>query len=102
MREKAFEDILNATEEVESTNLYQSLPLPVFRPIADNEMVFLDYVALAREGKFARLPYLLRNKIHESSFYRVAAYAANITMTEQMWREWEAADFTCFTAFEAD
>ena len=38
---------------------------------------------------------------HESGFYRITAYAANITMTEDQWRQWEAYDFYCPTLYQA-
>ncbi|KAJ5953285.1 Carboxylesterase type B [Penicillium verhagenii] len=94
MRQKSFQDIWNASNNVAMISS-ATIPEPVFHPVADEITVFSDYNRRSAEGKFARLPYLVTCNNNEAGFYRLAAYASQITVSDRLWTEFDLAAFTC-------
>ncbi|KAJ5714725.1 Carboxylesterase type B [Penicillium malachiteum] len=94
MRQKPFEDLFNASLNVPLVQTI-TIPEPVFHPVVDEITVFSDYAKRSSEGKFARVPFLVTCNNNEAGFYRLAAYASNITVSNQTWNEFNLAAFTC-------
>lgn len=78
-----------------------ALPQATFHPTVDDEIIFSDYEARARNGSFARIPYLLGNTDFESGWYKLSAYAAKLNFTEPQWDLFNQRAFTCPTAAQA-
>ncbi|EFR01283.1 acetylcholinesterase [Nannizzia gypsea CBS 118893] len=101
VRSKPATDVLAAVSKVppEPSNL---LPQPVFHPTVDEELVFSNYEERAAKGMFAKLPYLVGNGDYEAGYYKVSAYALNITtISQKAWHLFNLAGFTCPNAREA-
>ncbi|KAF2089200.1 carboxylesterase [Saccharata proteae CBS 121410] len=78
--------------------------LSPFQPTIDNLTVYSDatYIAKARRGHFARLPYLVGNNDNEAGWYRIASYGktGNTTaLPDAVWTDFNLESFTCPTAF---
>ena len=80
----------------------QARSQPVFQPTPDNVTVFADYVPLSYGGQFAKLPYLNGNNDNEAGYYKIPAYAQNVTLNASSWDEFNLEDFTCPTSTESD
>ncbi|POS69592.1 carboxylesterase, partial [Diaporthe helianthi] len=78
-----------------------ALAQATFHPTVDDEIVFGDYEARARNGSFARVPYLVGNGDFESGWYKLSAYAARLNLTEAQWHLFNQRAFTCPTAAQA-
>ncbi|EZF45612.1 hypothetical protein H102_01327 [Trichophyton rubrum CBS 100081] len=101
VRSKSATDALAAVAEVppEPTSL---LPQPVFHPTVDEKLVFSNYEEHAAKGTFARIPYLIGNGVYEAGYYKISAYAQNITtISEKAWHLFNSAGITCPNAREA-
>ncbi|KAK2796783.1 hypothetical protein FQN51_009007 [Onygenales sp. PD_10] len=94
MRSKSYVDILAAVGKV-PPEPSKALPQPVFHPTIDGKIVFSDYETLSAQGKFAKLPILVGNTDYEAGYYRISAYAGNITLTDEEWDSLNLAGFTC-------
>ncbi|EGE04620.1 carboxylesterase [Trichophyton equinum CBS 127.97] len=101
VRSKPATDVLAAVAKVppEPSNL---LPQPVFHPTVDEKLVFSNYEERAAKGMFAKIPYLIGNGDYEAGYYKISAYALNITtISEKAWHLFNLAGFTCPNAREA-
>ncbi|KAL1865182.1 hypothetical protein Daus18300_007309 [Diaporthe australafricana] len=78
-----------------------ALAQATFHPTVDDELVFSDYEARARNGSFARLPYLLGNNDFEAGWYKLSAYAAKLNFSEPQWDLFNQRAFTCPTGAQA-
>lgn len=78
-----------------------ALAQATFHPTIDDELVFSDYEARARNGSFARIPYLLGNTDFESGWYKLSAYAAKVNLSEPQWGLFNQRAFTCPTGAQA-
>ncbi|KAJ5718383.1 Carboxylesterase type B [Penicillium malachiteum] len=94
MRQKPFRVLFNASLHVPLVQT-ATIPEPVFHPVVDEITVFSDYAKRSSEGKFARVPFLVTSNNNEAGFYRLAAQAANITVSNHTWNEFSLAAFTC-------
>ncbi|KAK0267187.1 hypothetical protein LTR35_016461 [Friedmanniomyces endolithicus] len=97
----------NTTDVLAAARFAPALPTTAlaqatFHPTVDNVTVFSDYVPLAKSGAFAKIPYLAGNCNYEAGFYRVGAYAANITLTPAQWQLFNQRAFTCPTKYATD
>ncbi|KAK5149886.1 hypothetical protein LTS14_010601 [Recurvomyces mirabilis] len=97
----------NTTEVLAAARFAPALPTTAlaqatFHPAVDNVTVFSDYLPLAKSGAFAKIPYLAGNCNYEAGFYRVGAYAANITLTSAQWQLFNQRAFTCPTKYATD
>lgn len=120
MRTKPWKKIEDAVANVPpSTGGNPVRSTPPFYPKADNEIVFLDYVSLAKAGAFAKLvkqpdraclryllisspqPYLLGNNNYEQGYYVIPAYENGINVTTKQGAQFLLESFTCPNAFEA-
>jgi cholinesterase len=48
------------------------------------------------------LPYLNGNNDNEASYYKIPAYAQNVTLNASSWDEFNLEDFTCPTSTESN
>ncbi|KAI9043066.1 carboxylesterase [Aspergillus affinis] len=94
LRQQSYGDILKAVAKVPAASS-PALPQPVFHPTVDNVTVFGDYAERSAAGKFAKLPYLVNNNDNEAGYYRVNAFAASLTLTNEDWNQFNLAAFTC-------
>ncbi|ODH52885.1 hypothetical protein GX48_01079 [Paracoccidioides brasiliensis] len=94
MRSKSPSEILDTVTKV-PPEPSKALAQPVFHPTVDNMIVFSDYEALSAQGKFAKLPMLVGNADYEAGFYRISAFATNLTLTDTQWHLLNLAGFTC-------
>ncbi|KAH8422568.1 uncharacterized protein LDX57_000321 [Aspergillus melleus] len=94
LRQQSYGDILKAVAKVPAASS-PALPQPVFHPTVDNVTVFGDYAERSAAGKFAKLPYLVNNNDNEAGYYRVNAFAASLTLTDEDWNQFNLAAFTC-------
>lgn len=78
-----------------------ALAQAAFHPTVDGELVFADYEARARDGSFARIPYLLGNTHFEAGWYKLSAYAAGKNLSEAQWDLFNQRAFTCPTGATA-
>lgn len=101
LRSKNYTEILAAAAKTPALPTI-ALAQANFHPTIDNEIVFGNYEALARNGSFARIPYLAGNGDYEAGFYRVSAYAANKTLTPAQWDLYNQRAFTCPTGEETN
>lgn len=83
-------------------NTSQARSQPVFQPTPDNITAFADYIRLSYSGKFAKLPYLNGNNDNEAGYYKIPAYAQNVTLNASSWDAFNLEDFTCPTSTESD
>lgn len=82
-------------------NASQARSQPVFQPTPDNITVFADYTPLSYGGKFAKLPYLHGNNGNEAGYYKITAFAQNVTLNASSWDQFNLEDFTCPTSTES-
>ncbi|KAK0666755.1 putative lipase [Cercophora samala] len=77
--------------------------IPPFWPTPDKETVFSagEYVSLTRTGDFAHVPILLGSTDNEAGYYRVPAYAQNITPTVEEIASFHLESFTCPVLYQA-
>ncbi|OQE26791.1 hypothetical protein PENSTE_c005G07852 [Penicillium steckii] len=94
VREKSWKDVVKATAKV-SFAPSPALPQPVFHPTVDNITVFNDYPRRSRNGEFASIPYLVNSNNYEPGFYRISAFAKNISLSDAEWDKFNLAGFTC-------
>lgn len=92
----------NATDVLAAAAKVPALPTialaqATFHPTVDNELVFPDYEAMALNGSFARIPYLLGNTHFEAGWYKLSAYAAKKNLSEAQWDLFNQRAFTCPT-----
>lgn len=78
-----------------------ALAQATFHPTVDGTIVFADYEARARNGSFARIPYLLGNTDFEAGWYKLSAYAAGKNLSEAQWDLFNQRAFTCPTGATA-
>ncbi|KAK7051766.1 carboxylic ester hydrolase [Favolaschia claudopus] len=98
MRGKNFMDVLTAGAQVVAVGDPTLLAAPAFQPTVDNVIVFANYTALAAEGKFAKLPYLLGSLDNESGFYRIRGFVGGLNLSDAQWELFTLEAFTCATA----
>ncbi|KAJ5157759.1 uncharacterized protein N7482_008859 [Penicillium canariense] len=94
VRKQPWNSVVKATAKVPFAET-PALPQSVFHPTVDNKTVFSDYNKLSATGKFARLPYLVNSNDYEAGYYRVSAYGANISLSNQQWNMFNLGSFTC-------
>ncbi|KAI7224544.1 hypothetical protein KC330_g9263, partial [Hortaea werneckii] len=68
----------------------------------DGVTVFPNYTELAKEGKFAKVPYLLGNNNNEQGYYMIPATAAGANVTEEEGDAFLLSSFTCPNTFQAE
>lgn len=78
-----------------------ALAQATFHPTVDGALVFADYEARARDGAFARIPYLVGNTDFEAGWYKLSAYAAGRNLSEAQWDLFDQRAFTCPTGAAA-
>ncbi|KAM3081232.1 hypothetical protein ACMFMG_005187 [Clarireedia jacksonii] len=100
MQDLHFQTILDGIKKLPYAPT-KALPRPQFQPTIDGKIVFADYDLRAAQGRFAKLPYIVGNNDHESGWYRLAAFASNITLNETQWTDFELQAFTCASARSA-
>ena len=102
------EDVVACMRKVDTKTLQGAIaavkPLPsvalsqaAFHPTVDDQIVFnlSTYRARGEAGQFAKIPYMAGNNDHESGWYRLAASAQKIQLTDQQWNLFELEGFTC-------
>ncbi|KAJ5760300.1 Carboxylesterase type B [Penicillium odoratum] len=94
MRQKSSEEIFTASSNALMLDT-ATIPEPIFHPVVDEMTVFSDYKKRSAEGRFARLPYLVTSNDNEAGFYRLAAYASTIAVSDFSWDQFNLAAFTC-------
>ncbi|KAL8886971.1 MAG: hypothetical protein Q9215_005389 [Flavoplaca cf. flavocitrina] len=97
MREQDFAAVLDASTNIDPLPSL-ALSQPVFHPTVDHVTVFDNYTAMSATGSFAKIPYLVGSTDREDGFYRIAAAAENINLTEQQWLLFNLQGFTCAAA----
>lgn len=102
MRAADWQAIENATTKVKPASGGSPLrSIPAFYPVADEVIVFSDYLHRAQNGAFSKIPYLLGNNDYEQGYYKIPAYAKGVNVTEAQGHEFLLSSFTCPNAFEA-
>ncbi|KAJ5085251.1 Carboxylesterase type B [Penicillium argentinense] len=101
IRGKSWKEVVKATAKV-SFAPSPALPQPVFHPTVDNVTVFNDYPSRSRKGEFASIPYLATSNNYEPGFYRISAFANNISLTDTEWDRFNLAGFTCASKYAVD
>ncbi|OGM42956.1 lipase/esterase [Aspergillus bombycis] len=96
LRQQPYKSILKAVARVPPASS-PVLPQPVFHPTVDNITVFSNYAERSATGNFSRIPYLVTSNANEAGYYRVSAYAANISHPDPVWDLFNQAAFTCPT-----
>ncbi|KAE8403801.1 Alpha/Beta hydrolase protein [Aspergillus pseudonomiae] len=96
LRQQPYKSILKAVAKVPTASS-PVLPQPVFHPTVDNITIFDDYAQRSATGNFSRIPYLVTSNANEAGYYRVSAYAANISHPDPVWDLFNQAAFTCPT-----
>ncbi|GAB1204082.1 hypothetical protein APSETT445_002731 [Aspergillus pseudonomiae] len=96
LRQQPYKSILKAVAKVPTASS-PVLPQPVFHPTVDNVTIFDDYAQRSATGNFSRIPYLVTSNANEAGYYRVSAYAANISHPDPVWDLFNQAAFTCPT-----
>jgi cholinesterase len=91
MRGKSMEDILKVTKV---SNPLQAV-LGIFGPTVDHKVVFGDYEARSKEGKFIQKPYLIGNNDFEAGLFELIGRAGKIQISSNIWSVFNAAVFTC-------
>ncbi|KAJ5865019.1 uncharacterized protein N7529_006935 [Penicillium soppii] len=94
VRSKPYRDVVKASAKV-PTAPSPTIPQSVFHPTVDGVTVFDDYAKRSAAGKFAPIPYLITSNNYEPGYYRVSAYAANISRSNSVWDRFNDAAFTC-------
>ncbi|KAE8319099.1 Alpha/Beta hydrolase protein [Aspergillus transmontanensis] len=94
LRQQPYKSILKAVAKV-PTAPSPVLPQPVFHPTVDNITIFNNYAERSASGNFTRIPYLVTSNANEAGYYRVSAYAANISHPDPVWNLFNQAAFTC-------
>ncbi|KAE8359425.1 Alpha/Beta hydrolase protein [Aspergillus caelatus] len=94
LRQQPYQSILKAVAKV-PTAPSPVLPQPVFHPTVDNITIFNNYAERSASGNFTRIPYLVTSNANEAGYYRVSAYAANISHPDPVWNLFNQAAFTC-------
>ena len=83
-----------------STSVLRSVP--AFYPQADDELVFHDYLARTRAGRFARVPILVGNNHNEAGYYRIPAFSnGGVVPTAEQVDAFHLESFTCPVAHQA-
>ncbi|KAL0939828.1 carboxylesterase [Colletotrichum truncatum] len=101
MRGKSWEDIKAAAAAVRPTSSSSVLrAIPPFYPVVDNEIVFSDYVALTKAGKFSKLPALFGNNDNEDGYYRIPAYGNGVVPTPEQVSSFLLESFTCPNSYQ--
>ena len=97
MRTKDYRDILAAiVTPAGPTDL-----VGPFRPTADNKVVFNDYSARAKAGKFIKKPYFTGNNDYEAGLFKYTALFSGIQLSDLQWAIFNLAAFSCPTAAAA-
>ncbi|KAE8150662.1 carboxylesterase [Aspergillus avenaceus] len=96
LREQPYRAILAAVAKVPAAPS-PMLPQPVFHPTADGVTVFDDYAERSAAGMFSHVPYLFTSNDNEAGYYRVSAFAANLSRSDSAWKVFNQAAFTCPT-----
>jgi cholinesterase len=91
MRSKSMEEILKVTK---ISNPLQAV-LGVFGPTVDNKVVFGNYDARSKEGKFIQKPYMIGNNHFEAGLFELIGRAGKIQISPNIWSVFNAAVFTC-------
>ncbi|KAI7371257.1 cholinesterase, partial [Hortaea werneckii] len=103
MRTKPWEDIELAASKLPSARSSSPLrSVPPFYPKPDGVTVFSNYTQLAKEGKFAKVPYLLGNNNNEQGYYMIPAIAAGANVTEEDGDAFLLSSFICPNMFQAE
>ncbi|PNS17490.1 hypothetical protein CAC42_8033 [Sphaceloma murrayae] len=81
-----------------------ALSQAAFHPTIDNITVFplSTYTSLSQNGSFAPIPYLAGNADYEAGFYRISAFNANRSLTNEQWDLFNQRAFTCPTKYATD
>ncbi|KAI7460591.1 cholinesterase [Hortaea werneckii] len=103
MRTIPWEDIELAASKLPSARSSSPLrSVPPFYPKPDGVTVFPNYTQLAKEGKFAKVPYLLGNNNNEQGYYMIPAIAAGANVTEEDGDAFLLSSFICPNMFQAE
>ncbi|KAI7296646.1 cholinesterase [Hortaea werneckii] len=103
MRTVHWKDIELAASKLPSARSSSPLrSVPPFYPKPDGVTVFPNYTELAKEGKFAKMPYLLGNNNNEQGYYMIPATAAGANVTEEEGDAFLLSSFTCPNMFQAE
>ncbi|RMZ40494.1 lipase/esterase [Aspergillus flavus] len=94
LRQQPYKSILKAVAKVPTASS-PVLPQPVFHPTVDNITIFNNYAERSASGNFTHIPYLVTSNANEAGYYRVSAYAANISHPDPVWNLFNQAAFTC-------
>ncbi|CAG7918797.1 unnamed protein product [Penicillium olsonii] len=94
VRQKPYREVVKASAKVPAAPS-PAIPQAVFHPTVDGITVFDDYAKRSSSGNFAHLPYLITSNNYEPGYYRVSAYSANISLSDEAWNNYNDAAFTC-------
>ncbi|CAG8935874.1 unnamed protein product [Penicillium salamii] len=94
VRQKPYREVVKASAKVPAA-ASPALPQSVFHPTVDGITVFGDYAERSAAGKFAPVPYLITSNNYEAGYYRLSAYNANISLSDEAWHNFNDAAFTC-------
>ncbi|KAJ5584948.1 Carboxylesterase type B [Penicillium hispanicum] len=97
VRQKPWQDVMDASENLPPI-LSATIPLAPFHPTVDGIIVFDNYTERSAAGEFAPLPYLVTSNNNEAAFYKISAYAFNISLSQATWDNFTLAAFTCPSA----
>ncbi|KAK0721180.1 Alpha/Beta hydrolase protein [Apiosordaria backusii] len=100
MRTLPWQTLLSAASAIKPAKSTSPLrSIPPFYPTPDNVTVFSpsSYLSLTRSGQFAPIPVLLGNTDNEAGYYRIPAFAQNITSPtpSQIISSFLLESFTC-------
>lgn len=76
---------------------------PPFYPIVDGKIVFSaeDYLSLASQGSFAKIPYFHGHNNYEQGYYVISAFAQGRNVTEEQAARFLLESFVCPHSYEA-
>ncbi|KAH8819132.1 Alpha/Beta hydrolase protein [Xylogone sp. PMI_703] len=100
MLNATFQDIVSVISKVPALPT-KALAQPAFQETIDEVVVFSDYAARGKAGKFANIPYLVGNLDNEAGFYKLLAFLSKITLNDTQWDDFNLQAFTCASAIEA-
>lgn len=101
MRQKPWEAISAAVSKVPpSPGGSPVRSTPPFYPLVDGETIFDDYLSLASNGSFAKLPYFLGHNDYEQGYYVIPAFAQGRNVTDEQTAQFLLESFVCPTSYE--
>lgn len=103
MRQKPWQDIAAAVAQIApSPGGSPVRTTPPFFPKVDNELIFDDYLTLASQYQFAKIPYLHGHNDREQGYYNITAFRQGRQVTPAQGAQFLLESFVCPHSYEGN